>query len=419
MKIAIYGVSRSGKDYFIKELIKYLTLKSDIKAYHLEGSKTLNCISLEKHKCSFNSLSDVKKKNLRSVFLDVVNEKEKKHQLILVDGHYSFIKAGSYDVIFTNKDKITYDHFFYLDTPSNMILQFARNSKCGKRNLKITKKEISNWKEFEKRKLTKICSSLNKELVILDEDIQFCVKFVHSWVESFDIRYCYDKTAIRILDKLTNKFKSINKVLILDCDKTVSTNDVTFNFCEKIDVDSDVLKKIFHNDRYTSYQFYKASCLYKSKSQSVIKMASSISLGKVNLNNDILKLIKNKRNFLVIGLTSGIYEIWDLISKTHHLFHILIGNTCSTEPDYYVTPLLKKAIVLELKRRMKEVTAIGDSIIDIPMLEAAHFGYIVAHEKLNKAVEKHIETEGQTKIKQIFKNEFSYNLSNVTKLEAT
>ena len=203
--------------------------------------------------------------------------------------------------------------------------------------------------------------------------------------------------------------------LVIDCDKTVSTNDVTYDFCKELDITPYELKSIFRNDRYTSYQFYKVWCLYKSKSKSKPKVitASIAALEMTNLSDDMLKLIKNKNEMLIIGLTSGVYEIWNLVSKKYNIFNHLIGNTYSNELDYYVTPLLKKAIVLELQNRGKRVTAIGDSMIDIPMLESADSGYIVAHEKLNKAVEKYIEEEKCTQIKQIFRSESYYNLSDV------
>lgn len=417
MKIAIYGVSRSGKDYLIDRVVNHLNLNSDIKACHIEGSKTLNSIAFETHGRSFKSLCESDKVVLRKKFVDIVNQKEKEYQLVIVDGHYSFIDKNSYKVVFTDEDKNTYDHFFYLDTPSHMIIKFARNSEGEKRNLDITEEQVFNWKLYEKDKLQRVCSLLDKELVILDEDTQSCVDFIESWVKGFDEKYSYNKMANNILDGLTNELSQVNEVLLLDCDKTVSTNDVTYDFCQELDIDSYALKKIFRNDRYTSYQFYKVWCLYKSKEAPLIVSASEISLEKANLSNDILGLIKNRRDALVIGITSGVYQIWDLISKKYDLFNVLIGNTCSNSLDYYVTPLLKRSIVLELQKRKKIVTAIGDSIIDIPMLESADFGYIVAHEKVNRVVEKYLVQEKSTQIKQIFRSEFGYSLSNVSELE--
>lgn len=417
MKIAIYGVSRSGKDYLIENIVNHLNLHSDIKACHIEGSKTLNGLAFDLFGCSFKSLCESKKVILRRKFVEVVNEKEKIYQLVIVDGHYSFINEDSYKVVFTEEDRDAYDHFFYLDTPSHMIIQFARNSAGEKRNLTITEEQVSSWKSYEKHKLQKVCSLLDKELVILDEDTQSCVEFIESWVGDFERRYSYKNVAKKIVNSLVNELKQVDEVLLLDCDKTVSTNDVTYDFCKELDISSSDLKSIFRNDRYTSYQFYKVWCLYKSKPESKVITASVASLEMTKLSNDILALIKSKNEALIIGLTSGVYEIWDLVGKKYNLFNILIGNTCSNELDYYVTPLLKKAIVLELQNRGKEVTAIGDSMIDVPMLESANFGYIVAHEKVNKAVEKYIEVEKFTQIKQIFRDEFSYNLSDINEME--
>ena len=46
MKIAVYGVSRSGKDYFIAQFVNRL-LSKGIKIINVPGSKTLKDISYQ------------------------------------------------------------------------------------------------------------------------------------------------------------------------------------------------------------------------------------------------------------------------------------------------------------------------------------------------------------------------------------
>ena len=91
---------------------------------------------------------------------------------------------------------------------------------------------------------------------------------------------------------------------------------------------------------------------------------------------------------------------------------MLLGNTCKSEFEYLVTPLFKKEIASLLREKGKHVVAIGDSMIDIPMLEAADQGYLIAHEKLNKAVESYLTGVECTNIEQIFDVGVSYNLEN-------
>lgn len=47
MKLAIYGVSRAGKDHLIKNVIAHLQETTLLTAIHIEGSKTLNTLAQE------------------------------------------------------------------------------------------------------------------------------------------------------------------------------------------------------------------------------------------------------------------------------------------------------------------------------------------------------------------------------------
>ena len=170
MKLAIYGVSRAGKDYLIKNVIAHLQETTLLTAIHIEGSKTLNTLAQEMFQKTFKSLDESNKNTLREKFTEIVNRKNSEYDLVLVDGHYSFIDGDSYKVVFTEQDENVYDHFFYLDTPSEMIVEFSRKSTGEKRNVDITVEQVRNWKKFEKFELDKICNNHNKELAGRDRE---------------------------------------------------------------------------------------------------------------------------------------------------------------------------------------------------------------------------------------------------------
>lgn len=52
MKFAIYGVSRSGKDYFIENLKEYF-FKNGKSLLHIQGSDMLNLFALNKYGVKF------------------------------------------------------------------------------------------------------------------------------------------------------------------------------------------------------------------------------------------------------------------------------------------------------------------------------------------------------------------------------
>ncbi|HHI4990018.1 TPA: HAD hydrolase family protein, partial [Vibrio parahaemolyticus] len=145
-----------------------------------------------------------------------------------------------------------------------------------------------------------------------------------------------------------------------------------------------------------------------------IKIEESVTLTvqNINLSQSVFDYLANQKDSVVIGVTSGVFDIWNLINEKYKIFDVLLGNTCKSEFEYLVTPLFKKEIASLLREKGKHVVAIGDSMIDIPMLEAADQGYLIAHEKLNKAVESYLTGVECTNIEQIFDIGVSYNLEN-------
>ena len=152
MKIALYGVSRAGKDYLLERVVQSL-LAQNITAIHIKGSATLNELAQQEYGISLKSTNEAQKHILREHFIDLVQQKSQEYDVIFVDGHYAFIDGDDFNIVFTEADKYCYDHFFYLDTLSEMILQFSRQFPKNKLDLSIQLDEISAWKQFEIIKL--------------------------------------------------------------------------------------------------------------------------------------------------------------------------------------------------------------------------------------------------------------------------
>ncbi|SMS02538.1 hypothetical protein VIM7927_03871 [Vibrio mangrovi] len=416
MKLAIYGVSRAGKDYLIKNVIAYLQANTTLTVIHIEGSKTLNALAQDKFQKTFKSLDESSKNTIRENFTEIVDKKDSEYDLVLVDGHYSFIDSDSYNIVFTEQDENTYDHFFYLDTPSEMIVEFSRISKGEKRNIDITVEQVRNWKKFEKIELENICNHNNKELVILDEDTKSSVQFISYWLDSYSSTLCNQASALDFYNRHQELLEKSTQIILIDCDKTVSINDGTYDFCRYLGIRKEELKSVFRNDRYTSYQFFKVWNLYRKQNPIKVEESAIQTLQKISLSQDVFDYLACQKDSVVIGVTSGVFDIWSLVNEKYQVFDVLLGNTCKSEIEYLVTPLFKKAIAKLLREKGKHVVAIGDSMIDIPMLEAANQGYLIAHEKLNTAVESYFTGMGCTNIEQIFDAGVSYNLKKCCEL---
>lgn len=409
MKIAIYGVSRCGKDYLLTKIIDYLNQKAPKTAYHLRGSYTLNTMSQQEYGRAFKHLLEKEKEILRKKFITLLSDLESEYEHVFVDGHYAFISGtNEYKVVFTKEDRDAYDAFFYLDTPSEMIITFSRNSSGEKKNTTITADEISKWKKFEINQMQSICESLGNELIILDEDTLSCINFIEKYVKDTSGKFSPSKAAQNIVLRLSQTIESSSEIIILDCDKTLSENDVTYAFCDQIGVTAHQLKAIFKNDRYSTYQFYKVAALYGSKPHTGILSSAQHASNQLVINNNLLEILRSKKDVPKIAITSGVYSIWSQYVEANPIIQNLIGCSSLTDFTYLITPQVKRQVVLEMQKQGKRVIAIGDSMIDIPMLEVADQGVIVAHEKLNNSVNDYLGNIAHSKITQLSYSNYKY-----------
>ena len=413
MKVAIYGVSRSGKNYLLEKLVSMLNVNNVKRACHLEGSTTLNDLAVEQFGKRFAQLCEEQKVILRKSFTKIIHAMEEKFEVVFVDGHYSFIDGDDYKVVFTEDDKISYDTFFYLDTPSEMIVEFSRHSEGSKRNLSITEEQVRNWKSFEKSELSNVCTELEKELIILDEDTATCLSFIEVYVADREgEKFNPVKVAGAMVDSFSESISGYSTIVLLDCDKTISENDMTYSFCRELGVKSQELKQVFRNDRYTVYQFYKVAKIYSSRFEAQIENAATKAKSDMKLNPYILDNLNKLEGSFKLGITSGVYSIWRKIKHEHLILDGLIGCRELHKQTWLVTPSVKREVSKQLKEMGKTVVAVGDSIIDIPMLESADRGYIVAHEKINKATMEYFEQTPNSKICQVSYSQHKYD--NVT-----
>lgn len=156
MKIAIYGISRSGKNYFIDKALKYFQERGT-KLHYISGSQTLNEMAERNYGKAFQFLSPNEKQLLREDFAKKLNVQEKIHENIVVDGHYAFYdeKKNLYRV-FTEFDRDAYDCFFYMYALPSDILMRMRSSEGEKRNEAISEEQIDCWQNYEISEMSEV-----------------------------------------------------------------------------------------------------------------------------------------------------------------------------------------------------------------------------------------------------------------------
>lgn len=412
MKIGLYGVSRAGKNYFINKLQESVDIK------HIQGSEILLSLSGLTNN-EFKQLTEDKKKYWREKYIDYISSIHYKKNII-VDGHYSFIEHENgklvFNTAFTNKDLTFYDIFVYLDTSSKVILERMSQTDKGKfkDNSFPSEEEVDLWKEFEIMCLKKQCWAAKKELVILNGDICENIEYIKGLIldsqriSSYDIaKQCL---AINTIDN-----NCFSEVALIDCDKTLSYNDTTISIFDALGLDKNILKTIYQNDRYSLYQMNKSSMLYNDVPYNLyLKTCKNVAKKETAINYKVVDYIKNKfSKCYLVFITSGATEVWDEILANLDIGdnYTLIGHRQNNFKEDYITDAVKYYIAMCLKELGFYVHAMGDSMLDIPMLSVANNGIIVAHTKKNSSVQKYIEQYYQNipNLKQFITSNIEYD----------
>ncbi len=298
------------------------------------------------------------------------------------------------------------DALFYFDIPSVLLEKY----------LKLPLEMIDSYKIDERNLLTNLCSAHKMELVILDEDTEKCVDFTSFYKKAYKEGKCNaDDIASKMLaeipaDELENEY-----ALVVDCDRTISINDVSADFLELVSVDTDIIGKVFAKTRYSMYQFYKIFTYYKDIDKEILEQGKEKILEKVVIKPEMHKILEDNKDILCIGISAGVLMAWQHVFKHKLPIKTLFGN--SFEKGYLITPKVKEALVKLLQERGKKVIAIGDSIIDVPMLEQADTGYLVSYSFIGKGVENYLALQEKPKLKQLDFTVYPYD--NVVKEEFT
>ena len=381
--IAIYGISGSGKTY----LSEYLS-KNDSGFYFFAGSEFLIKQS-EHEKLPFAQLSDKKKTFYRHKYIEeckILPKKLNKH--IITDAHYSFYKNGEFEISFLDIEQTAYDFYLYLDTDSTLI-QERLLQRQKERKKEYTIEEIEEWKEFEKKELKQILNKYNKELVIIDSSD---IDQITTFIRDYTALPIYNDPTLQIstfIKKNIDTINQYNNIILVDCDKTLSYRDMTTLIYKDLGLDFNVLRYIFRNNNYTSFSFYLFSQYCSSIPYDTFQEAAhSIMNSNLNLFSPLWNELQNEK-YLVIGVTAGIYEVWNEIFKSNMESILLLGGIHKDNQEYVVTQHFKGLLCSILRNTYnKNIIAIGDSLIDYDMLIEADNSFLVAHTKLNNSLLK-------------------------------
>lgn len=177
-RIAVFGTSRSGKDYTIKGTVGILQSRG-ICYNHVSMIGTVHRI------LNGDKLSDMseyeREEVVKKARMEITNSVLECN--IFVDEHYCFPKTYGgeiiqnsyvdeklpyreiydeeldriYEIVFKDCYIDEYDAVYYLDIDSKILLNRFRNSEAEKKNENITINDIRFWKIFEQSEIRHLC----------------------------------------------------------------------------------------------------------------------------------------------------------------------------------------------------------------------------------------------------------------------
>jgi phosphoserine phosphatase/adenosyl cobinamide kinase/adenosyl cobinamide phosphate guanylyltransferase len=410
MNIIIFGVSRCGKNYFIERLLESINRKVANTLYYVSGSGTLDKFSKEIYGIPLKNTEEWQKKYLRLLFCDELLKNNNNYKHKIVDGHYCFCKKDNFEVVLTDNERDVYDIFFYLDTPASVIIEQANKDEEKKDVAFMTEEKVNEWKEFEIQSLREIALNYEKEFIVLDNNIEDCIDYFETLLlETRDTLLNSKLIAEHIINKNQKIIDEYKNIILLDCDRTISDNDTTYEFCKTIGIDKHKLKNIFSGERYTLYQFFKVAMLYAREDITMYEKASEDAMEKAIMNVPLMEDIKQNGNkYLTIGVTSGILRIWEKMQEKQCFPYFIAGGSNIKTDKIIVSRAVKYYLVKLLKKKGKHIIAVGDSMVDIDMLKEADEGFVVAQEKINPSVDVYLRSN-KTEIKQLIYNKMYYD----------
>ena len=216
-----------------------------------------------------------------------------------------------------------YDLFLYMYKPSNLILKntIEVNKEQWTDFLKL-EDNINLWQYFEIESLRKRLKSIGKELVVLNEDLSVCEQYISDVIEGVI------KTSEVIVDEAVKEIllnDNLQEIFLLDCDKTLSINDITNFVIKEKNIESKIVIDNFKGNFYTQYQSYR---FHNHILNNNIKPYVKEGVQKIELNYNLINNIKNT-NVQTVGLTLGLADIWSEVNKVNNIFTIspcLVGK---------------------------------------------------------------------------------------------
>lgn len=408
MVIGIYGVSGCGKSFLSRALREKLG-EGQFRFY--EGSEVIASLlpgGLEE----FQEASPQEKERLRQAAIEHIrSDSASTGRAAVVAGHFMFWREedGAGNVVCTQADLDTYTHILYLDPTPELIAERRRNDKRDRPSTSVD--HLRRWQQAEKTELRRLCrdngilfASLSDPATMLDRAAAMLLDF-RQHTEELNLTRAMDSLDALLAARRSEE--SLQTALVFDADRTLASQDTGALFWEAVSkrvaqraayatenlnndpikMHNDPLKVLFGGPLGYSYTAFKqATLLYEEVTDDVDfdaichEVASSVSLYPEMVS--LLRHAGKHRHIVAVVVTCGLRRVWEMVLAREGLSdRVRVVGGGRIADGYVVTAEVKRASIASLRDGHGLYTwAFGDSVLDLPMLQAAHQAVVVVGE---------------------------------------
>ncbi|KAK5111046.1 hypothetical protein LTR62_005421 [Meristemomyces frigidus] len=332
-------------------------------------------------------------------------------------GHFMFWTEdeNTGKTVYTQADLDTYTSIVYLDTSTDEIERRRAGDMQRQRGVAHAW-HIQRWKDEEKARLRELCHDNGILFSIMtagEDDYSRVLKMLQYHLCTVEMN---EGLVLAEVDKLITSNQEPQIVVVLDADKTLAPVDTGALYWELLkewsdgtaDNIGDPVSSLFQHSawKYSYSAFRQATLLYNdSASASEFERLCDLTAIQVDLFPELMSLLRrglNRQHLQVLVITSGLRRVWEKVLLRHGLgSDVSVIGGGRMDDGYVVTPLSKRSVVQHLQTRHKmRVWAVGDSPIDLPMLQAADRAVVVVTNEgvrsrtMESALQSAIDHEG-------------------------
>lgn len=293
-------------------------------------------------------------------------------------------------VVAVDKDWDVYTHIVYMRGDPKTI-RINRQTDQIKPRTNVSAEHLEKWQDQEIEALRKVCRE-HKILMTVVHDKPGGTPVVEKVTNLLD-HFLKDNTETayqaRILESLQQHDLMKEGVfyetrLLLDADRTLAPQDTGKLWWDVVRKNTgkpsnDPLKDLYSSLGYNYFSFRQAALLYEEYADEFHAICSEVA-SKVELYPEMLSLLKfasSKPHVKTAILTCGLPDVWRLVLRREKINNVAVIGSGRVFESETVTPAVKGAVVDELHKNFHRVTALGDSPVDLEMLQKADIACVV------------------------------------------